>query len=149
MEEVGRNENSFRLSSVPLDWRFVFWQVTLIACVLLFQGAVTGTFLSLAMLLLWKRWADWREAVVALFIVACVLASSRFGGLQYWKMLRLGFAGLVFIEAIRTLRELPLELRRGSLTFTALVAVCTGIPALLSSHVMDGLEEMVLLSSMW
>ena len=149
MEEVGQNENSLRLSSVPLDWRFVFWQVTLIAGVLLFQGAVTGTVLSLAMLLLWKRWADWREAVVALFIVACVLASSRYGGLQYWKMLRLGFAGLVFIEAIRTLSELPLEMRRGSLTFTALVAVCTGIPALLSSHVMDGLEEMVLLSSMW
>lgn len=149
MTEVGRGDTFTRLETTPLDWSFVLWQMVLMTGMLLVQNAVTGVVLSAAMLLLWKRWGGWREAVVALFVVACVLASSRTGGLQYWKTLRLVFAGLLFLEAVVTFRNLSGELRRGSLAFIVLIVLCTGIPALLSAHVKEGLVEMVLLSSMW
>ena len=140
---------SVDLSTLPLDFRFVVMQSALLAGIVLVPTLVVGAALSLGMLILWKRWSSWREAVVALFIVACVLASSRVGGLQYWKMLRLFFAALVFWEFLRKFKEGTVVDRRHALGFAVVVVLCTGIPALLSQHVAEGLEEAVLLSSMW
>ena len=140
---------SVDLSTLPLDFRFVVMQSALLAGIVLVPTLVVGAALSLGMLILWKRWSSWREAVLALFIVACVLASSRVGGLQYWKMLRLFFAALVFWEFLRKFKEETVADRRHALGFTVVVVLCTGIPALLSQHVAEGLEEAVLLSSMW
>jgi len=124
-------------------------QAFLLAGIVFVPNSVVGAALSLGMLILWKRWSSWREAVVAVFIVACVLASSRAGGLQYWKMLRLFFAALVFWEFLRKLKEGTVVDRRNALGFATVVVLCTGIPALLAQHVAEGLEEAVLLSSMW
>ena len=137
------------LSTLPLDFRFVVMQASLLAGIVFFPNSVVGAAMSLGMLILWKRWSSWREAVVAVFIVACVLASSRAGGLQYWKMLRLFFAALVFWEFLRKLKEGTVVDRRHAIGFATVVVLCTGIPALLAQHVAEGLEEAVLLSSMW
>ena len=124
-------------------------QSALLAGIVFVPNLVVGAVLSLGMLILWKRWSSWREAVVAVFIVACALASSRAGGLQYWKMLRLFYAALMFWEFLRTFKEGTVGDRRNAMGFVTVIALCTGIPALLSQHVAEGLEETVLLSSMW
>ena len=140
---------SLSLKSLPLDWKFVFWQTLLLAFIVWMQNVAVGASLSLVMMVLWKRGSDWREAVVALFILACVLASSREAGLQYWKTLRLFYAGLVVLEAVRQFRKTPFPLRRGPIGLLVVVLLGTGIPAMLSEHALEGVEETVLLSSMW
>lgn len=117
--------------------------------ILIFQNVAFGGILSLSMYFLWQKRENRREAVVALFIFACVLASSREGGLQYWKIWRLFFAFLVVLEAVRVFSTMAQTKRQNSLGFALLVVFCTGVPALLSDHVAEGLEEMVLLTSMW
>ena len=134
---------------MTLDWTFLFWQTMLFAAIVLTQNLAVGVVLSLAIMVIWKRWSDWREAVVALFILACVLASSRAAGLQHWKMLRLFYAGLIFLEAAKQFRGMPISERRGSVGLLLVVLFATGLPALLSDHVLAGLEETLLLSSMW
>ncbi len=149
LAESGEQADSLSLKSLPLYWKFVFWQTLLLAFIVWMQNVAVGASLSLAMMVLWKRWSDWREAVVALFILACVLASSREAGLQYWKTLRLFYAGLVVLEAVRQFRKTPFSLRSGSIGLLLVVLLGTGIPAMLSEHVLEGVEETVLLSSMW
>ena len=148
-EDVGLTGFVPRLATLPVDWAFVLWQGALMVGMFLLPGAATGIVLSSVMLMLWKRKAGWREAVVAMFVVACVLASSRSGGMQYWKPLRLVFAALVFVEALRTFREMPTMKRRSSVGFVLMVVLCTGIPAVFSDYVAEGLEETVLLATMW
>jgi len=58
------------LSTLPLDFRFVVMQASLLAGFVFFPNSVVGAAMSLGMLILWKRWSSWREAVVAVFIVA-------------------------------------------------------------------------------
>ena len=79
----------------------------------------------------------------------CVLASSRVAGLQYWKTWRLFFAALVVLESLRKMKEMTFQQRRNTLGFVVVILLCTGIPALLSEHKLAGLEETILLSSMW
>lgn len=148
-EGVGLTGIEPRLAALPLDWTFVLWQGALLLGMFLVPNAAAGIVLSSVMLSLWKRKAGWREAVVAMFVVACVLASSRSGGMQYWKQLRLVFAALVFVEALRAFREMSLMARRSSMGFVLMVVLCTGIPAVFSDYVAEGLEETVLLATMW
>ena len=148
-EDVGLTGIEPRLAALPLDWTFVLWQGALLLGMFLVPNAAAGIVLSSVMLILWKRKAGWREAVVAMFVVACVLASSRSGGMQYWKQLRLVFAALVFVEALRAFREMPTMKRRSSVGFVLMVVLCTGIPAVFSDYVAEGLEETVLLATMW
>ncbi len=143
------SESPVNLRVLPVDWRFVVTQSVLLAAVVFLSNPIGGAVLSMGMLILWKRWSSWREAVVAVFIVACVLASSRLGGLQYWKMFRLFFAALVFWEFLKKLKAGTVEDRRNAIGFVTVVVLCTGLPALLSQHIVEGLEETVLLSSMW
>ena len=134
---------------MSFDWKFVACQASLLMGILIFQNVAFGGILSLSMYFLWQKRENRREAVVALFIFACVLASSREGGLQYWKIWRLFFAFLVVLEAVRVFSTMAQTKRQNSLGFALLVVFCTGVPALLSDHVAEGLEEMVLLTSMW
>lgn len=134
---------------MSFDWKFIACQAALLTGILVFQNVAFGGILSLFMYFLWQKQCSRREAVVALFVFACVLASSREGGLQYWKIWRLFFALLVVLEAVRVFRTMAQMNRRKSLGFALLVVLCTGVPALLSDHVAEGLEEMVLLTSMW
>ena len=147
--ESERQRNALSLATLTLDWTFLFWQTMLFAAIVLTQNLAVGVVLSFAIMVIWKRWSDWREAVVALFILACVLASSRAAGLQHWKMLRLFYAGLIFLEAVKQFRGMPISERRGSVGLLLVVLFATGLPALLSEHVLAGLEETLLLSSMW
>lgn len=142
-------KSSLVLSELRLDWRLIVLQSTLLSLIAFIPNLALGTVLSFSMLALWRRWSNWREAVVAMFVLACVLASSRVVGLQYWKILRLLFAFLIFIEALRRLRGMSFSERRKSIGFLVVVWICTGLPAVLSEHVAAGLEETVLLSSMW
>lgn len=148
-EDVGLTGIEPRLTALPLDWAFVFLQGALMLGMLLFPSAATGIMLSSVMLILWKRKAGWREAVVAMFVVACILASSRAGGLQYWKPLRLVFGALVFVEALRAFRGMSTNERRSSVGFVLMMVLCTGMPAVFSEYVAEGIEETILLSSMW
>ena len=148
-EDVGLTGIEPRLAALPLDWTFVLWQGALMLGTFLVPNAATGVVLSAMMLMLWKRKAGWREAVVAMFVVACVLASSRAGGLQYWKPLRLVFAALVVVEALRAFRGMPTMNRRSSVGFVLMMVLCTGMPAVFSEYVAEGIEETILLSSMW
>lgn len=100
-------------------------------------------------LFLVSRLANWREAVVVSLVFACVLASSREPGLQYWKMLRLLPAGLAGIEALRILRSETQAFRRRQLGWLVTILLCTGIPALLSENARAGLFETTLLGSIW
>ena len=137
------------LPGLALDGKFVLLQIGLLVSIVFFSNIALGVLASLAMLVLWKRWSTWREAVVAVFCVACILASSRVAGLQYWKTWRLFFAALVVLESLRKMREMTFEQRRNKLGFGMVILLCTGIPALLSEHKLAGLEETILLSSMW
>jgi len=139
----------FSLSKLDLDWKFVMWQMGLLLCVVLYPNIAIGVLCSMAMLVLWKRWSTWREAVIGVFCVACILASSRVPGLQYWKMWRLFYASLVVLESLRKMREMAFQERRSTLGFVVVIFMCTGIPALLSEHKLAGLTETILLSSMW
>ena len=100
-------------------------------------------------LLLVSRLANWREAVVVSLVLACVLASSREPGLQYWKTLRLFPAGLAGVEAMRILRSETQAFRRRQLGWLVTIVLCTGIPALLSENARAGLFETTLLGSVW
>lgn len=100
-------------------------------------------------LLLVSRLANWREAVVVSLVLACVLASSREPGLQYWKTLRLLPAGLAGIEALRILRSETQAFKRRQLGWLVTIVLCTGIPALLSENARAGLFETTLLGSVW
>ncbi|MEC8335253.1 MAG: O-antigen ligase family protein [Bacteroidota bacterium] len=100
-------------------------------------------------LLLVSRLANWREAVVVSLVLACVLASSREPGLQYWKTLRLLPAGLAGVEAMRILRSETQAFRRRQLGWLVTIVLCTGIPALLSENARAGLFETTVLGSVW
>ena len=100
-------------------------------------------------LFLVSRLANWREAVVVSLVFACVLASSREPGLQYWKTLRLFPAGLAGIEALRILRSETQAFRRRQFGWLVTILLCTGIPALLSQNARAGLFESTLLGSIW
>jgi O-antigen ligase len=100
-------------------------------------------------LFLVNRLANWREAVVVSLVLACVLASSREPGLQYWKTLRLFPAGLAGIEALRILRSETQAFRRRQFGWLVTILLCTGIPALLSENARAGLFETTLLGSIW
>ena len=100
-------------------------------------------------LFLVSRLANWREAVVVSLVFACVLASSREPGLQYWKTLRLFPAGLAGIEALRILRSETQAFRRRQFGWLVTILLCTGIPALLSQNARAGLFETTLLGSIW
>ena len=95
------------------------------------------------------RLANWREAVVVSLVFACVLASSREPGLQYWKTLRLFPAGLAGVEAMRIFRSETQAFRRRQLGWLVTIVLCTGIPALLSENARAGLFETTLLGSVW
>ncbi|MGB2423617.1 MAG: O-antigen ligase family protein, partial [Flavobacteriales bacterium] len=90
-----------------------------------------------------------REAVIALFCLACVLASSREPGLSVWKMLRLVPASLMVLEAMRIFRSEDQAFRRRILRWGALLVALTALPALVSDFVLEGLEESLLLATMW
>ena len=100
-------------------------------------------------LFLVSRIANWREAVVVALVLACVLASSREPGLQYWKTLRLLPAGLAGVEAMRILKSETQAFRRRQLGWLVTILLCTGIPALLSGNARAGLFETTLLGSIW
>ena len=100
-------------------------------------------------LLLVSRLANWREAVVVSLVLACVLASSREPGLQYWKTLRLLPVGLAGVEAMRILRSETQAFRRRQLGWLVTIVLCTGIPALLSENARAGLFETTVLGSVW
>ena len=146
-EGVGLTGFVPRLATLSLDWAFILWQGALMVGMFLLPSAATGIVLSSVMLILWKRKAGWREAVVAMFVV-CVLASSRSGGMQYWKQLRLALPPW-FLWRHCVFREMSLMARRSSVGFVLMVVLCTGIPALFSDYVAEGLEETVLLATMW
>ena len=91
----------------------------------------------------------WREAVVGAFVLSCVLASSREEGLQYWKEVRLGMAGMVVLEALRIMREQSTTFRRRQIGWVLVIFLCTGFPALLSEEARAGFLETILLGGMW
>ena len=136
-------------SEIQWDWRLIIVQALLLIAIVEVQSIATGLVIGF---LLYRNWAkSWgkREAVVGIFVLACVLASSREGGLQYWKNLRLVPAAMVFLEALKVFREAPTEERRTLLRWVGVIVFCTGLPAVLSSEPFAGLFEVVLLSSLW
>jgi len=115
----------------------------------LFPSILTGLAALGFWLFLWGRTVGWREALVGAFLLSCVLASSREGGLQYWKSLRLGMAALVVFEALRIMRDQSTAFRRRQIGWVLVILLCTGIPALLSEQAREGFVETILLGSMW
>lgn len=96
-----------------------------------------------------SRAVNWREAVVAALVLACVLASSRESGLQYWKTLRLVPAALAGLEALRIFRRADQAFKRRQIGWLATIVLCTGLPALLSEDAQSGLFETALLGILW
>ena len=122
--------------------------ISLVAIVVV-PNMATGLLGFCFWLFLVSRLANWREAVVVSLVLACVLASSREPGLQYWKTLRLLPAALAGVEAIRILRSETQAFRRRQLGWLVTILLCTGIPALLSENARAGLFETTLLGSVW
>lgn len=145
--EVSATKDSTGVTS--MDWKFVLIQGLLLFGIVQVQTLVVGLLAGALMLTVWRRKWDDREAVVALFMLACVLASSREPGLQYWKTLRLIPAALLFLEALKVFRHAEMHQRRSWVKWVMLIVVLTGVPALLSDFVEAGLKETLLLSSMW
>ena len=132
-----------------MDWRFLAIQGLLFFLVVQVQNIGVGIIGGALMLFVWRRRWDQREAVIALFMVSCVLASSREPGLQYWKNLRLLPAALLLLEALKTFRHAQLNQRRSWTNWVIFILVLTGVPALLSEFATAGIEEALLLSSTW
>ena len=149
---VGESD-SVEDEAVPNVWRSN-WQFILIQCILVFliiriQNIAVGVPLGTIAFLIWRRvWGN-REAVVAIFILVCVLASSREPGLAYWKNLRLVPASLVFIEALIVFRTTSDSFRKSLSRFIPFVFFLTAPSAVLSDYVEEGLFESILLTSMW
>ena len=122
--------------------------ISLVAIVVV-PNMATGLLGFCFWLFLVSRLANWREAVVVSLVLACVLASSREPGLQYWKTLRLLPAGLAGVEAMRIMRAETQTFRRRQLGWLVTIVLCTGIPALLSENARAGLFETTLLGSIW
>ena len=125
--EAERQGNALSLATLTLDWTFLFWQTMLFAAIVLTQNLAVGVVLSFAIMVIWKRWSDWREAVVALFILACVLASSRRPGLQHWKMLRCSMLASSSLRNAKQFRGMPISERRGSVGLLLVVLFATGL----------------------
>ena len=125
-----------------------FVSLSLVGLVL-FPSIETGLIALGFWLFLWGRTVGWREAVVGAFVLSCVLASSREEGLQYWKEVRLGMAGMVVLEALRIMREQSTTFRRRQIGWVLVIFLCTGFPALLSEEARAGFLETILLGGMW
>lgn len=142
-------QTSENANMLAVEWRFVFVQAGLLFLLVRFQNVGVGLLTASIFFLFWKRRFDYREAVVALFIVACVLASSREPGLQYWKNLRLLPAALLFVDALKSLRFVEARARSAIIRWIVFVASLTATPALVSEDLTQGLFESLLLTSMW
>ena len=132
-----------------LDVKFVILQCLNVAGIVMLQQLAIGLGLAAVFFFSWQRKFGRREGVIALFCLACVLASSRELGLNAWKTLRLLPAVLLMLEAISIFRAADLEFRRRILRWGVLLVVLTALPALVSDFVLEGLEETLLLASMW
>ena len=86
---------------------------------------------------------------MAALVLACVLASTRESGLQYWKTLRLVPAALAGLEALRILRREDRAFKRRQIGWLVTIVLCTGLPALLSEDARSGLFETALLGIIW
>tara|TARA_B110000003_G_scaffold202232_1_gene200889 strand:+ start:1395 stop:2717 length:1323 start_codon:yes stop_codon:yes gene_type:complete len=137
------------LDSMSLDWKWILGMLVGWMGVVFFPSL----FIGVAFFVLWctasyRKWG-WREAIVSLFLVSCVLANSREVGMQYWKLLRLVAACFVLLEGWRVFVRSEPKLRSRWLIWLGLLGVCTVVPSLVSMDVEDGILQSVLISSMW
>lgn len=132
-----------------LDVKLVVFQGLCIAGIVLLQHVLASVALAVAFYFFWQRTFGRREAVIALFCLGCVLASSREPGLSMWKMLRLVPASLMMLEAMHIFRSQDQAFRRRILRWGAFLVLLTALPALVSNFVLEGLEETSLLATMW
>lgn len=132
-----------------LDVQLVLVQSLCLAGIVLIHHVVSSLVLSAVFFFSWQRRFGRREAVIALFCLSCVLASSRLPGLALWKTLRLVPASLLMLEAMNIFRSADRDFRRRILRWGALIVALTALPALVSDFVLEGLKETLLLSTMW
>lgn len=132
-----------------LDVQLVLVQSLCLAGIVLLQHVVSSVVLSAVFFFSWQRRFGRREAVIALFCLSCVLASSRLPGLAIWKTLRLVPASLLMLEAMNIFRSADQVFRRRILRWGALIVALTALPALVSEFVLEGLKETLLLATMW
>jgi len=132
-----------------LDAKLVLIQALCVAGIVLLQHVVASVVLSAMFFFLWRRMFGRREAVVAFFCLGCVLASSRLPGLMMWKTFRLVPASLLMLEAMSIFRSVDQVFRRRILRWGVLIVVLTALPALVSDFVLEGLQETLLLATMW
>ena len=144
-------DNVFSPHTKPwqLDVQLVLVQSLCLAGIMLLQHVVSSVVLSAVFFFSWQRRFGRREAVIALFCLSCVLASSRLPGLASWKTLRLVPASLLMLEAMNIFRSMDQIFRRRILRWGALIVALTALPALVSDFVLEGLKETLLLSTMW
>ena len=135
--------------SWQLDVQLVLVQSLCLAGIVLIHHVVSSVVLSAVFFFSWQRRFGRREAVIALFCLSCVLASSRLPGLALWKTLRLVPASLLMLEAMSIFRSVDQVFRRRILRWGALIVALTALPALVSEFVLEGLKETLLLATMW
>jgi len=95
-----------------------------------------------------RKWGA-LNGVWAALLLACVLASSREVGLQYWKFLRFLPAGLLCVHAVRTFKQATPAERTGTLRFAGTVLAVALVAAAFSLFPEDALFEAVLLAVLW
>ena len=132
-----------------LDAKLVLIQALCVAGIVLLQHVVASVVLSVMFFFLWRRMFGRREAVIALFCLGCVMASSRLPGLMMWKTFRLVPASLLMLEAISIFRSVDQVFRRRILRWGVLLIALTALPALVSDYVLEGMKETLLLATMW
>jgi len=129
-------------------WVLAFGTLLLLAIALFPSVWIGGAGLGLIGWYSRRFWSA-EDAIWAMLIVACVWASSRSGGLQYWKWMRFIPAVALLGHAFKKLRSGTRALRASWLSFTLLVLVITGFPGLLSKTPGSAFFETVLLSTLW
>ena len=137
------------LNNMSLDWRWVLGMVAFWVVLALLPNPLLGAaFFFLWFFTVQRKWGR-REAVVSLFLVACVLANSREPGMQYWKTFRLVAAGLLWLEGWRAFFQSEPKERRKWLSWGGMLLFCTLVPSLISNDALDGLFQSALIATMW
>lgn len=95
-----------------------------------------------------SRWGT-RNGVWAALLVACVYASSREIGLQYWKWLRFVPTLGLCVHSLRVYRQASATERTATVRFAAILFGVALISAVFSAYPADGVFEAVLLGLLW
>jgi hypothetical protein len=95
-----------------------------------------------------RRWGA-QNGVWAALLIACVLASSRDAGLQYWKLMRFLPAVVMCWFAYQTFKRATPAERTGTWWFGGIVLGVALVAAVFSEFPRDALFEAILLATVW